>query len=317
MQTLDTPDLDSIRKAADRIRGHAHLTPILTSSAIDELLGCSLFFKCENLQKIGAFKFRGALNAVMSLDDDTAKGGIVTHSSGNHGAAIALAARIRGIDAHVVMPASANVAKKRAVAAYGATIVECGPTLADRDQRLTQLVEQLGAHVIHPFNDSRVIAGQGTAALELLDQVPDLDVVVTPIGGGGLIGGTALTVAGLTPEARVIGCEPAAADDAYRSFRAGRIVPIDTPQTIADGLKATLGPLTFAIIREHVNDVALTSEPGIVEAMRLIWERMKIIVEPSSAVALAGLRENELGLTGKRIGLIISGGNVDLDALPW
>jgi threonine dehydratase len=314
----DWPTLATIEKAAKRIEAHVHRTPILRCSAIDDIVGAKLFFKCENFQKIGAFKFRGALNGVMSLDEQTAARGVATHSSGNHGAAIALAARMRGISAQIIMPKTANAAKRRAVHAYGGSIVDCGPTLADRDAALAKTIRESGAEVIHPFNDYRVIAGQGTVALELAAEVPDVDAVVAPVGGGGLISGTALTLHEVSPSIEVIGCEPAGADDAHRSFKSGSLASIEKPETLADGLMATsLGALTYPIIQARLSDIALASEPGIVAAMRLIWERMKIVVEPSSAVALAGLMENELGLAGKRVGVILSGGNVDLDELPW
>jgi threonine dehydratase len=314
----DWPTLVDIERAAKQIAPYAHRTPVLRCSAIDDIVGAELFFKCENFQKVGAFKFRGALNSVLSLDEKTAARGVATHSSGNHGAAIALAARMRGIAAQIIMPKSANAAKRRAVRGYGGTIVDCGPTLADRDAALAETVAASNAAIIHPFNDYRVVCGQGTAALELAREVSHLDAIVAPVGGGGLISGCALAMHGLSSNIQVVGCEPAAADDAYRSFKSGTLASVLAPDTIADGLRATsLGSLTYPIIQSRVSDIALASEAGIVCAMRLIWERMKVVVEPSSAVALAGLMENELALGGKRLGVIISGGNVDLDDLPW
>ncbi len=281
------------------------------------MVGARLFFKCENFQKVGAFKFRGATNAVFSLSDAEASKGVATHSSGNHAAALALAARLRGIPAHVVMPSTSRAIKQAAVDGYGARIVLCEPTLEARESTLETVVAATGAAVVHPYNDPRVIAGQGTAALELLADIPDLDVVMTPVGGGGLLSGTAIVVRSLAPGARVVGAEPAAADDAFRSLEQGRIVPSVDPRTIADGLLTSLGTLTFAIIREHVAGIVTVSEAAIVAAMRHVWERMKILVEPSSAVPLGALIEGKLAAAGLRVGIILSGGNVDLEHLPW
>lgn len=313
----ERPSLADLQVAAKRIAAHAHRTPVITCSAIDEMVGAQVFFKCENLQKVGAFKFRGACNAVLGLSDEEAARGVATHSSGNHGAALALAARMRGIEASIVMPETANQAKKAAIAEYGGRIQLCGPTLADRDHALEELVSKSGCVFIHPYNDPRIIAGQGTAALELLAELPDLDVVMAPIGGGGLISGTAIAVDALSPQTRVVGAEPAGADDAWRSFKAGRLLEGDPPKTIADGLRAGLGDLTFPIIKDLVHEVMLVSEAGIVSSMRAFWQRTKLVIEPSAAVPLAALLEDGLELRGKRIGMIISGGNVDLDALPW
>lgn len=310
-------DLDAIRHAAARIRPFAHRTPVLTSSALDRLAGARLFLKCENLQKVGAFKFRGACNAVMSLADADAARGVATHSSGNHAAALALAARLRGITAHVVMPRTARSVKKAAVAGYDGRITECEPTLAAREAALAAVVAETGAVVVHPYNDPRVIAGQGTAALELLEDVPDLDIVVAPVGGGGLLSGAATAVAGVAPRTAVWGAEPAGADDAFRSLQEGRIVPSLEPRTIADGLLASLGENTFAIIRARAAGIVTVADDAIVAAMRLVWERMKVVIEPSSAVPLAALLEGRLPVAGRRVGIIISGGNVDLDDLPW
>ena len=309
------PTIDDVRGAAARIAPHAHRTPVLTSRSVDARVGARVFFKCENFQRVGAFKFRGACNAVMSLDDATAARGVATHSSGNHAAALALSAKIRGIEAHIVMPTNAPAVKRAAVEGYGARIVPCVPTLAARESGLAAVVAETGAHVVHPYDDPRVVAGQGTAALELLDEVPDLDLVLAPVGGGGLVSGTAITVSALSPRTRVVAAEPAAADDAYRSFHSGRIVPSDDPRTVCDGLRTSLCELTFRVLREKVTDVVTVEESAIVEAMRFVWERMKIVIEPSSAVPLAALFSGRSA--GSRIGVIVSGGNVDLEALPF
>jgi threonine dehydratase len=289
----------------------------MTCAALDGLTGTSLFFKCENFQKVGAFKFRGATNAVMSLSDEDARRGVATHSSGNHAAALALAARNRSITAHVVMPSSAPAVKKAAVAGYGARIVECEPTLEARETTLDAVVADTGAQFIHPYNDPRVVAGAGTAALELLADHPDLDVIMAPVGGGGLMSGTAIAARGLSPEIRIIGAEPELADDAFRSLEAGEIIPSIAPKTICDGLLTSLGPLSFAVLSSHLERIVPVSDPAIIRAMRLIWERMKILIEPSSAVPLGALLEGKIALTGLRVGIIVSGGNVNLDQLPW
>jgi threonine dehydratase len=276
-----------------------------------------IFFKCENFQKAGVFKVRGATNAVMSLSDQEAGRGVATHSSGNHAAAVALAARHRGIRAWVVMPETAPRVKKEAVAGYGADICYCQPTLPAREARLAELVVETGAVVIHPFNDYRIIEGQATAALELLAEVPALEAVMAPVGGGGLISGTALSVSNLSPDTRIIAAEPERADDACRSFREGRIVPMINPDTIADGLLTSLGDKTFSIIRRLVNDVVTVTEEGIIQAMQAVWERMKIVIEPSAAVPLGVLMTRRERIPGRRIGIILSGGNVDPSRLPW
>ena len=312
-----SPTLADIRAAAERIRPYAHRTPVLTCQSLDEQVGARVFLKCENLQKVGAFKFRGACNAVYSLTEAQAARGVATHSSGNHAQALALAARMRGIPAYIVMPSNAPQVKKDAVAGYGGRITFCEPTLAARESTLARIVEETGAEVVHPYNDERVIAGQGTAALELLTDVPDLDVVITPVGGGGLLSGTSLTVKGVAPRVRVIAGEPENADDAYRSLQAGRILPSENPKTLADGLLTSLGTLTFPIIRENVEQIVTVSEAGIVAAMKFVWERTKIIIEPSSAVAVGVLWERKIDLTGLKVGVILSGGNVDLGKLPW
>ena len=312
-----TPTLSEIRKAAERIRPYAHYTPVLTCDSLDQQVGAQVFMKCENLQKVGAFKFRGACNAVFSLTDEEAARGVATHSSGNHAQALALAAKLRGIPAYIVMPENAPAVKKAAVAGYGGQITFCEPTLKARETTTEQIVAKTGATVVHPYNDYRVIAGQGTAALELLEEYPDLDVIMTPVGGGGLLSGTAITAKGLAPHIRVIAAEPEMADDAYRSLQAGNIIPSENPKTIADGLLTSLGDKTFPIIQQHVERIVTVSEAGILAAMKFVWERAKIIIEPSAAVTIALLWERKINLFDLRVGVILSGGNVDLDKLPW
>jgi len=311
------PKLDTIRQAAQRIAPYVHRTPVLTCAGLDHLLGARLYFKCENLQKVGAFKFRGACNAVFLLSDEEASRGVATHSSGNYAAALALAAQKRGIAAYIVMPNNAPAVKKAAVAGYGGQIIYCEPTLEARETTLAQVVERTGATFLHPYNDYRVIAGQGTAALELVEDVPELDSVMAPVGGGGLISGTALAVHGMAPHIAVIAGEPDGADDAYRSLQAGHIIPSVNPRTIADGLLTSLGSLTFPIIQDHVSQIVTVSEQAITTAMRHVWERMKLIIEPSAAVPVGVLLEKKVDLSGKRVGIILSGGNVDLERLPW
>jgi threonine dehydratase len=281
------------------------------------MAGAELHFKCENLQKVGAFKFRGAANTVFSLSEAQAAGGVATHSSGNHAQALALAARLRNIPAHIVMPENSPKVKVAAVRGYGARIVFCAPTQPDREKTLEAVVGETGAEFIHPYNNLGIIAGQGTCALELLEQVPRLDIVMAPVGGGGLLSGTALACSYLKPDVRVIAGEPKGADDAFRSIRDGRIYPSENPKTVADGLRTSLGTLTFPIIRRYVAGIVTVEEESIVAAMRHIWERMKILVEPSAAVPFAVLLEGGIDARGKRIGIILSGGNVDLDTLPW
>ena len=309
--------LTNIRAAAERIRPYAHRTPVLTCANLDQQVGAQVFMKCENLQKVGAFKFRGACNAVFSLTDEEAAQGVATHSSGNHAQALALAAKLRGIPAYIVMPENAPAVKKAAVACYGGQITFCRPTLEARESTTIKVVEESGATVVHPYNDYRVIAGQGTAALELLEEVPDLDVVITPVGGGGLLCGTAIAAKGISPNIRVIAAEPEMADDAYRSLQAGYIIPSKNPKTIADGLLTSLGEKTFPIIQEHVEQIVTVSEQVILEAMKFIWERAKIVIEPSAAVSVGLLWEHKIDLSGLRVGVILSGGNVDLEKLPW
>ena len=314
---ISLPTFSDIEKAHDRIRPYIHKTPVLSSKSINEMVGANLFFKCENLQKVGAFKFRGACNSVFALTDEEAKNGVCTHSSGNHAAALALAARMRGIPAYIVMPENAPEIKKIAVAGYGAQITYCTPTLEARESTLKKVAEATGATEIHPYNYFNVICGQGTAAKELIEEIGTLDIVMAPVGGGGLLSGTALSAKALLPKALVIAAEPAGADDAFRSFYSGELQPSVAPKTIADGLLTSLGSLTFPIILNQVDQIVTVSEEKIVEAMRMIWERMKIIIEPSSAVPLAAILENKVDVKGKTVGIILSGGNVDLGKLPF
>jgi threonine dehydratase len=314
---FNVPTYTDILQAAERIRPYAHRTPVVTCASLDQDTGAQVFLKCENFQKVGAFKFRGACNAVFSLSDEEAQRGVVAHSSGNHAQALALTARLRRIPAYVVMPDNAPAVKKAAVAGYGGIITFCQPTLAAREATQAQVIAATGATEVHPYNNELVIAGQGTAALELLSEVPDLDVILAPVGGGGLLSGTALAAAGVSPRTRVLAAEPERADDAFRSLAAGRIIPSDNPQTIADGLLTSLGERTFPIIQQHVEGILTVSEAAIVSAMRFVWERAKIIIEPSAAVPVAAVREGKVQLAGMRIGVILSGGNVDLDRLPW
>lgn len=311
------PTLHDIQAAARRIKPYIHRTPVLTNESLNERVGAQVFLKCENLQKVGAFKFRGACNAIFSLSDEEAVSGVCSHSSGNHAQALALAARMRGIPAYIVMPKNAPAVKKAAVAGYGGQITFCEPTLEARETTLAQAVKETGAEVVHPYNDERVIAGQGTAALELLEDVPDLDVIITPVGGGGLLSGTSIAATETKKGIRVIAGEPEMADDAYRSMKAGERLPSVNPKSIADGLLSALGTITFPIVRERVEQIVTVSENGIVESMKFVWERAKIIIEPSAAVAIAVLWEKKIDITGLKVGVILSGGNVDLERLPW
>jgi threonine dehydratase/serine racemase len=312
-------DLADIQQAAQRITGRAHRTPVMTCATLDRLAGRSLFFKCEHLQKAGAFKFRGACNAVMRLAPEVAPRGVVTHSSGNHAQALALAARMRGIPAHIVMPRNASPVKRRAVEEYGGRVVECEPTLAARETTAAAVLAETGATLIPPYNHPDVIAGQGTAALELLEQAPGLDAVVAPVGGGGLLAGVTLAAKALAPAVRVFAAEPAGADDAARSKAAGMLIPQTAPRTIADGLLTSLGDLTWPVLRDRVERVLTVTEDEIIRAMRLAWERAKLLIEPSAAVAVAAVLSAEFrALEGlQRVGVILSGGNVNLDDLPW
>ena len=309
--------LDDIRKAAQRIQPYVHRTPVLTSESLNAITGAQVFLKCENMQKVGAFKFRGACNAVFSLAEEEAARGVCTHSSGNHAQALALAARMRGIPAYIVMPNNAPSVKKNAVAGYGGQITFCAPTLEAREATLTRIYERTGANIVHPYNDERVIAGQGTAALELLEDVPDLEVILAPVGGGGLLSGTSIAATETKKGIRVLAGEPEMADDAYRSMQSGTIIPSISPKTIADGLLTSLGSHTFPIVQQRVEQIVTVSEQGIIDAMRFVWERVKIIIEPSAAVAVGVLWEKKIDLTGLKVGVILSGGNVDLEKLPW
>lgn len=311
------PSKQDVLDARQRLLPFVHRTPVLTCDQIDQITGNKLFFKCENFQKAGAFKSRGALNATLQLSAEQRLNGVATHSSGNHAQALARAASILQIPAYIVMPANAPKVKIAAVEHYGGIITFCEPTLSARESTLREVISQTGATEIHPYNNYHVITGQATAAAELIEEVPLLDLVLTPVGGGGLLAGTALSVHYFLPQATVIACEPAGADDAYHSFREGRIIPSINPQTIADGLLTSLGDKNFAIIQKHVADIVTVSEDAIKLAMRYIFERMKIVVEPSSAVPLAALIEKKIGLKEKNIGIILSGGNVDLSQLPF
>ncbi|MCL4269755.1 MAG: pyridoxal-phosphate dependent enzyme [Anaerolineales bacterium] len=312
-----TVSIEDIQQAAQRIKPYIHRTPILTNESLNQQVGVQVFLKCENFQKVGAFKFRGASNAVWSLSEEEARRGVITHSSGNHAQALALAARMRGVPAYIVMPNNAPQVKKNAVVGYGGQITFCEPTLAARESTMERIRLDTGATVVHPYNDERVIAGQGTAALELLEDVPDLDGILAPVGGGGLLSGTSIAATETRKGIRVIAGEPEMADDAFRSLQAGEIIPSLHPKTVADGLLTSLGSLTFPIIRERVDQIVTVSEAGIIAAMKFIWERAKIIIEPSSAVPIGVLWEKKIDLSGLRVGVILSGGNVDLEKLPW
>jgi len=311
------PTLDDMFAAHERIKPYIHNTPVLTSTYLNELTGAELFFKCENFQKAGVFKARGASNAVFSLSDDMLEKGVATHSSGNHALSLSYAAGRRGIPCTVVMPCTAPQAKKDAVKGYGGTIVECEPSTSSREAVFAEVVAKSGAEFVHPYNDHRVIAGQGTCSRELLAQVENLDAIIAPIGGGGMVSGTCLTLSNLAPNIEIYAAEPEQADDALRSFKAGYIIADDAPETVADGLKVPLKDLTWHFVSNHVTDILTASEREIIDAMKLIWKRMKIVMEPSSAVPLATILKNKDTFAGKRVGVIITGGNVDLDKLPW
>ncbi len=316
-ETPSGPTFEQIRIAHQRIAAHIHRTPVATSASLDALAGARLYFKCENLQRSGSFKMRGASNAVLSLSEQEAARGVLTHSSGNHAAALALAARRRGIRAWIVMPSDAPQIKSRAVEAFGGQIVFCEPTLAAREAAAQELAQRTGAVLIHPYDDDRIIAGQGTAALEFIEEVPDLDFVLAPVSGGGLLSGTAIATKHLLPAIHVLGCEPRNADDAARSLAAGKIEPAATTKTMADGLRATLAPRTFAILRRTVDQIVLVSEEEILASMRLLWDRLKVVVEPSGAVSAAPALFGRINAKGKKVGIILSGGNLDLDSLPF
>ncbi|MFN7219979.1 MAG: threonine/serine dehydratase [Burkholderiales bacterium] len=312
-----TVTFSDIAAAHERIKPHIHRTPVMRSHFIDQVVGAEVFFKCENFQKVGAFKARGACNAVFSLDDATAKRGVVTHSSGNHGAALAWAAAKRGIQATVVVPETAPMPKKRAIQGYGATIIYCAPNIAARQAAVDEQIAKHGFEMIHPFDNEMVIAGQGTAAVELLQDVPDLDVVMAPLGGGGLLSGTAIAAKALKPSIKVYGGEPRGADDGARSLASGVRVTEQTPNTICDGLLTTLAARTFGYIQAQVDGIGVASDENVIRAMRLIWEHAKIICEPSCCPPLAAMLEGTVDLRGKKVGIVLTGGNVDLDRLPW
>jgi threonine dehydratase len=311
------PTHKEILQSAKNISKYIHHTPILTSQSINKITGAQLFFKCENLQKVGAFKFRGASNAILSMDKSYWKNGVATHSSGNHAAALALAAKMNGIKSFIVMPRNAPVQKKNAVEEYGGEIIFCKPTLEARETTLEKVVEETGATFIHPYNNYTVIAGQATCALEIFNDLPKLDYLIAPVGGGGLLSGTCLSAKYISPNTKVVGAEPEGADDAYRSLRDGKIYPSIEPKTICDGLRTSLGGKTFSILQKYLTEIITVPDKAVISSMRLIWERMKIIVEPSAAVTLAAVIENKNNFAGKRIGLILSGGNVDLQNLPF
>ena len=317
MNGLLIPTYDDMLAAHDRIRPHIRQTPVRTSDYLNDLAGCELFFKCENFQEPGAFKVRGAANAVFGLTDDQAKLGVATHSSGNHASCLSYAAMLRGIPCNVVMPRTAPQAKKDTVRRYGGVITECEPSTSSREATFAEVQARTGGDFVHPYNDPRVIAGQGTCSREFMEQTGGLDMVVAPIGGGGMISGTCLTLATLAPETQVIAAEPEQADDAYRSFKAGHIIADDAPKTIADGLLVPLKDLTWHFVSTHVSEIYTASEDEIIDAMKLTWKHLRVVMEPSSAVPLAVVLKNRAAFRGKRVGIIITGGNVDLDKLPW
>jgi len=317
MSEMYIPTFDDVTAAHALIQPYIHRTPVLTSTYFNTLTGAELFFKCENFQKAGVFKARGASNAVFGLTEEAAAKGVASHSSGNHALSLSYAAGRRGIKATVVMPRTAPEAKKAAVRGYGGEVLECEPSTTAREAMLEELVARTGADFVHPYNDHRVIAGQGTCSLELNEDVGDLDCVVAPIGGGGMISGTCLALSHVSPKTKIYAAEPKNADDVYRSFHAGEIIEDDAPDTIADGLKVSMRPRTWHFVSKHVTDVLLATEEEIIDAMYLTWQRMKIVIEPSSAVPLATILKNKELFAGKRVGVILTGGNVDLKKLPW
>ncbi len=314
---MKIPEPADIRSAHSRISAYIHNTPVMTSQQLNRIFNCEMYFKCENFQKVGAFKFRGATNAVLALTSEEKSRGVVTHSSGNHAAALALAANMNGVKANIVMPENAPAVKKAAVAGYGADITYCKPTLQSREEAARLIMGKTGAILIHPYDNFNVICGQGTAALELLEENGDLDIVIAPIGGGGLMSGTSTLVKGINRKIMVIGAEPLNANDAYISFTTGKLTPSVNPLTVADGLLTSLSELTFSIIKRNVDEIFTVQEKSIIESMLLVWERMKIIIEPSSATVLGVIKENPGFFRGKKVGLIISGGNVDFRKLPF
>ena len=314
---MDIPTFDDMLAAHERIAPHIRRTEVRTSAYLNELTGAELFFKCENFQEPGAFKVRGACNAVFGLSDEQARAGVATHSSGNHASCLSYAAMRRGIPCNVVMPRTAPRAKKDTVRRYGGKITECEPSTSSREETFAKVQAETGGDFVHPYNDPRVIAGQGTCSKEFIEQVDGLDYMVAPIGGGGMISGTCLTLSTLAPETKVIAAEPEQADDAYRSFKAGHIIADDAPKTIADGLLVPLKDLTWHFVSRHVHEIFTASDPEIIDAMKLVWKHLRVVMEPSSAVPLAVILKNPEAFCGKRVGLIITGGNVDLDRLPW
>ncbi|MFC2138938.1 pyridoxal-phosphate dependent enzyme [Bacteroidota bacterium] len=314
---MPIPTYPEIQVAHNRIKPFIHQTPVVTSESLNNITGCNLYFKCENFQKVGAFKYRGATNALQTLPISKIQNGVATHSSGNHAQALSLAAKVRGIKAYIVMPKNSKKVKVNAVKGYGGDIIFCEPTLQSREETLEKVVNETGATFIHPYHNFNVICGQGTAAIEFINEVNNLDIIIAPVGGGGLLSGTAITVKNLKPKINVIAAEPKNADDAYRSFYSKKLVPSLNPTTIADGLLTSLGELNFNIILKYVDDIITIKEESIIKAMKLIWERMKIIVEPSSAVTLAVVLENLNRFKSQNVGLILSGGNVDLENLPF
>ncbi len=311
------PAFADVLSAAARIAPHAQQTPVLRSQSLDDIAGCALYFKCENLQRAGAFKFRGACNAIFALDDAAVSRGVLTQSSGNHGAAVALASRLRGVSATVVVPEGAPAVKLAAIAGYGAHVVRCEPTMAARHAAAAALVAQTGAHLVHPFDDAHVIAGQGTVALEFLRSEPELDALLAPVGGGGLLSGCALTARTLRPSLQIWGAEPTGAADAHASLREGRCITDMTASTICDGLRGHLAPRTLALLQRHIDGILTVNDDAVLEAMRLLWERLKLVVEPSGAIGLAAVLRNRARFAGRRVGVVITGGNMDLDTLPW
>ena len=316
-ELVSIPTFEQVQKAYLKIRDKVHRTPVIKSQKVNERAGGELFFKCENFQKVGAFKFRGASHTVGELPEEKAQNGVATHSSGNHAQAVALAAKQRGIPAHIVMPENAPKVKVNAVRDYGANITFCKSTQQARETTLKSVVEETGATFIHPYDNPEIIMGQGSAAIELLEDKPELDIILAPVGGGGLISGTAIAASGFSPKTKVIGTEPEVANDAYLSFKTGKLHPVQSTDTVADGLRTSLSELTFSCIQEHVDDIVTVTEQEIIDAMRFIWERMKIIIEPSCAVPVAAVFNGKVDIQNKRAGIIISGGNMDLDSLPW
>ena len=314
---MNLPSINDIRVSHSRIIPYIHQTPVMSSKQLNNIFGCELYFKCENFQKVGAFKFRGATNAVLSLTPEEKKKGVVTHSSGNHAAALAFAASMNGVKAYIVMPDTAPQVKKNAVKSYGAEITFCKPTLKDRESTANQIIADKGAVMVHPYDNFNVICGQGTSALELLGETNDLEIVIAPVGGGGLLSGTSTSVKSIDPQIKVVGAEPLNANDAWKSFTTGILTPSVNPLTIADGLLTSLSELTFSIIKKNVDIIFTAREESIIECMLLVWERMKIVIEPSSATALAVIKENPDYFRGKKTGIIISGGNVDFRKLPF